>query len=293
MPRDPGDGQRGGIGAAFPCQCRQIGGRPVHALETVAFRIAVVFGQPARGVAGILAGQKPATERRIGHRQDAFGGAHRQDLDLGLSLHEVVHRLDRVDAGAETRRDGLRLRHLPGGEVGDTNMTDAAALLQFGQRLEGFLERDGAVPAVQVEQVGDVHAQPAAALVEAREDVFARGTAGIGDLGRDEEILAHRRREAAEQRFRGAISIDISRVEMADALLHAGVEHRAALVGIGAAAELHGAEGEGRDGLAVQGGELCHDWPWMGRAGPGAACPRTPGSLSCKMKPGRFKRRGQ
>jgi redox-regulated HSP33 family molecular chaperone len=72
----------------------------------------------ATGLAArIFPGQQAAAQRRIGHRCDPLITTHRQDFDLDLTLHQIVHRLQHRDLHAKARCNPLRFHDLPGGKV--------------------------------------------------------------------------------------------------------------------------------------------------------------------------------
>ena len=111
---------------------------------------------------------------------------------------------------------------------------------------------------MQVKQVHHVQIQPLTRYIELFADILCTGPADIADLGRDQQPVTLGPDHLAQQGFRVPIRIGKSRVEMRDTRRAAGVEHSAALRGIGPSAKLHGAKGKSRNRLPGKCSDVCH-----------------------------------
>src|SRR5439155_26978790 len=80
--------------------------------------------ETAGSLAEILARQQAGRRGAVGYHADAVGFGHRQELDLGLALHQAVHRLDDLQARPDIALldvDGAL--GLPGRPVADGGVT--------------------------------------------------------------------------------------------------------------------------------------------------------------------------
>ena len=178
---------------------------------------------------------------------------------------EVLH--------AHHRRDRLRLGQLLGVHHREPEVPDQPLGLQRGQLGELLRERAGyrRVPVVaaadpQVDRVEGVDPEPLEVVVDLlaevgrgpREHPAAGLVAHRADLGDDEQVIRVRRERLADDLVGDVRPVEVGRVDVVDAELDRGAEHRDRLGPVGrrpedpGAGQLHRAEPDPGDGLVAQ-----------------------------------------
>jgi hypothetical protein len=123
--------------------CKLYGGI-IHSLFIINLPVHVVSGQPpllGAAVRAVLAGEYSAAQRIIGDYSELFGFCKGQDLNLCLTLDQILHGLNAVKgdpavAGGYTQRLG----NLPGSKVADTGISDFSLGNHIIQSPQGFFE---------------------------------------------------------------------------------------------------------------------------------------------------------
>ena len=120
------------MGVSFARHSRKTFSRFPHPVQSITGAIPRIRGKTTFWVGcAVFAGQESAAQWRIGEHGDVLIQRHRQQLDLGLSLDQIVHGLDRIDPCSNVVRDGLRFHDLPGRKIREPDIEDAAFVL-FG-----------------------------------------------------------------------------------------------------------------------------------------------------------------
>ena len=134
---------------------------------------------------------RPPPEWAVGDYAQPLGLCEGQDLDLGLSANQVVHRLDQLEAGQGfPRLDPEGGRDLPGRPVADRGVEDLALPDEVVERTEGLLDRGVVVEGVDEVEVEAVRAEAAQAGFCRAHDVTAAGqTSIVGSIASREEDL--------------------------------------------------------------------------------------------------------
>ena len=92
---------------------------------------------------------------------------------------------------------GQRLRELPGGHAAGAQVAHLAVAHQGVERVQGFFDRRGEVPAVNLVQIDVVHLEPPQRMLARLDDVFAAEAAAVRavghrhvDFGSDHDVVA-------------------------------------------------------------------------------------------------------
>ena len=202
-------------------------------------------------VAGVLAGQPAAGERRPWQDPDALVAAHVDDLQLDVADEQVVLRLQRDDRRRVTGQQGGLLQ-LPADEVADPGVADLAGAHGVGEEAERLLDRGQRVPGMGLVEVDGVDAEAAQAGVEGAAKVGA-GQAGVvrsvshrkAALGGDDELVAHAgtgRQPPADDLLGTPACVHVGRVDEVPATLDEQVELLVSGLLVALVAERHRAE---------------------------------------------------
>ena len=235
-----------------------------HPLIAVARFVHLVGLEPPRRLAKILAREQAGRGRAVGDDADVVDFGHRQDLDLGLAFHQVVHRLDDLQPRPVVALLEVdRALRLPCRPVADGGVDHLARAHHVFQRPHRLVDRRHRVEAVQEQHVYTVGLQPFEARLDGLHHMAPRsaarihvGARRIEAFGGENEIVAVVLRQPAEDLLRLALVVLVGAVEEIDArVAHRLVERRGRHF-VGVAAKGHGAETEFGDGDAGTAEEL-------------------------------------
>jgi hypothetical protein len=199
-----------------------------------------------------LPDSRPGRGRAVGDDADAVGLGHRQDLDLGLALHQAVHRLGDLQARPVVPLLEIdRALGLPRRPVADRGVDHLARAHQVLEPAHRFLDRRQRVVAMQEQHIDAIGLQPLEAGLDRLDDMAPRGAACVEvgadlgvDLGGEHKVVAMALHQPAEDLLRNALVVLVGGVEEVDAGVAAGFVHRRGGHLVGVAAERHGAEAE-------------------------------------------------
>lgn len=225
---------------------------------------------------------------------EQIGGDEVVPADAGRGIQVAVLLLhDTIGSDALALRLLSRFDHAPGGHVGDAGDADEPLALEFTERADRLGERDIAVVDVSVEHIDVVDAEVTGALRSLPTDDLGREALEVGrrgvrerlgrvllrgaHLGGDAEgvavsAVAH---PPPEEVFAVAAvasrpqAVVVRRVDEGAARLDETVEDRARGGLVGAAAEVHRSQAQGRDverGASVGEGAVLHGVPFSGMA---------------------------
>src|ERR1700691_2209017 len=96
----------------------------------------IVLRQPGRALAGHGSGQETGSHGGINDHTDSFMQAVRQDVLFDFTVYQRVRWLQRGYGS-----DGLRAFYLWDAEIGDSDPSHLAFVLQGGERGPAFFER--------------------------------------------------------------------------------------------------------------------------------------------------------
>ncbi len=153
----------------------QPGGGDVSRLVAVADAVHLVGDEPTLARAGlraVLPRQQSSGQRAVREHGQVGRQGERQQLDFGLALDEVVHRLqgdDRRPAVQGAPAEGRR--HLPRGEVAHADVEDLARRDQCVERAQRVVDTSAVVEAVQVVEVDAIGAETGQAALDRRPEV--------------------------------------------------------------------------------------------------------------------------
>ena len=122
---------------------------------------------PEPGVRAVLARQQSSGQWAVREHGQVGRLGERQQLDFGLSLDEVVHRLqgdDRRPAVQGAAAEGRR--HLPRGEVAHADVEDLARRDQCVECAQRVVDTSAVVEAVQVVEVDAIGAETGQAALD-------------------------------------------------------------------------------------------------------------------------------
>ena len=252
---DPAHGERDGVDTELRGEGGELLGDLERALAGVAGGVhGVVDESPVRGACGgrVPPSEQASTERGVGKHTELLGRRHGQELDLGLALHEVVHRLNAHRARPPVLRlDSEGFGDLPCGVVRERRVEDLAGGDEVFDASQDLLEVGVVVEAVQKQHVEPVGAESAEAGIDGARDVASRCAAGVGVVAGREVRFGHQHDRVAlmgdevpEHLLGDPAVVDICAVEGVDAGVSCGAVHLLCGVAVGVTAEGHRAERE-------------------------------------------------
>lgn len=224
----PCDGERRRMVAVSPRECGETLGDVVVGRVPIANLVHRVAHQSSRIgalIRPIFSRQESASERAVReHAQTQFGTAG-QDLDFGLSFHQVVHRLN-----ANDRCPASALRHshgetrLPCREIADRRIDHLARGHELLDAPQDLLEGCALIEAMQKQDVDPIGSKSSQAGLDRTNQMIAAAPSRIRSGGGREvglrgenHFVALGRNQTPENFFGSPTVVDVCTVEEVDA----------------------------------------------------------------------------
>ena len=211
-----------------------------------------------RLIALVFTGEKTASDGTPGDDAEAEGLGGGEEFAFYAAIEEIVRGLlgdEAVEVEAVAGPEGLD--DLPGGEGGGANVADLAGAHEVVEGAQGLVDRDLGTRTMDLVEIDVVGLEAAETGLGLFDDVAAGVALGVGvglvhravDLGGEENAgaLAVAGEGLADDFLAAAAGVDVGGVDDVDAGVEGGVDDADGVLEFGAASEVHGPEGEGRN----------------------------------------------